>query len=145
MGKYSVSKIDNTPPELDEFESAQYYLADLEHYGKALGTKVEHRFISTDSNNKIVGTLVLILQNNVAYIDTLLVHNEKRGEGIGRQLVEEAESFSKKEGCTKIWLDTVQGWGAEAFYKKLGYEITGKHEKHIFGYTELIFTKFLTS
>jgi ribosomal protein S18 acetylase RimI-like enzyme len=41
------------------------------------------------------------------------------------------KTFLEIKKCTKVWLETNEGWGAEKFYKKVGYEVTGIHEKHI--------------
>ena len=57
-------------------------------------------------------------------IKTLWVHEDQRGTGLGRQLVEAAEKKAQDLGCANAWLDTSNP-AAHGFYRALGYEAFG--------------------
>jgi ribosomal protein S18 acetylase RimI-like enzyme len=140
----SIKQIKRSNKKIENFEKEEWYKADIEHYGKARPySKKKFKFVSENSRDNITGVLDFIVEGNVGYIENLLVGKEYRGQGIGKSLVLFVENFAKEQGCTKIWLDTEEGWGAVEFYKKMGYKITGIHEDHHLGNREFIFTKFL--
>lgn len=139
----AIKQVIKRSAKIKSFEENEWYLADLEHYGKARPfSKKPYKFTAVE-NDTVLGVLDLIIEGNVAYIENLVISSKHRGEGIGRRLLTYGEQFAKKENCTKIWLDTEEAWGAEKFYTKMGYKITGVHEKHFLGKKGLIFTKFL--
>lgn len=138
-------KLVDTPSSsrIKNFEKAEWEIADLEHYGRAVDfTKKRYKFVAENESKEIMGTLDLITEANIAFIDGLLVGSKFRKMGIGRQLLKRAENFAKENQCTKVWLETNDGWGAVEFYKKSGYKQTGVHENHAMGQRSLIFTKF---
>lgn len=60
----------------------------------------------------------------VAYLEEMLVTEEMRNSGIGRQLVEAFESWAGEQGCR------LAGLAAELagpFYESLGYQAVGSH------------------
>lgn len=130
--------------QVKQFEEQEWELADIEHYGQSNPfKKAEYKFVARDENNKVVGMLDLKIEANVAYLENILVGSQFRKQGIGEKLVAAAEKLAIDQGCTKIWLDTDEDWGAAEFYKRMGFEVTGTHENHFFGKRALIFTKFL--
>jgi ribosomal protein S18 acetylase RimI-like enzyme len=140
----SISEIKGASVELEEFKKKEWHLADLEHYGGPRPyTKSFHKFIATDDEGKIIGMLELEIEANVAYIDGILVASDQKGKGIGKELMLFCEKFAKEKKCTKVWLDTEEGWGAVKFYEKLGYQLTGTHKGHHLGKDGLIYTKFI--
>jgi len=129
---------------IDAFEKKEWQLADLEHYGKLVDfTKKKYKFVAKTDSGKIIGTLDLTIELNLAYVKSLLVGFKFRKIGVGKQLIETAENFAKDKKCTKVWLETNKGWAAEKFYKKVGYKVTGIHKNHILNQKTLILTKFL--
>ena len=62
----------------------------------------------------------------VAQLTVLVVADELRGRGIGRELVARAEEFAREHGATRISLTSaLHRTAAHGFYKLLGYEHTG--------------------
>jgi GNAT superfamily N-acetyltransferase len=58
------------------------------------------------------------------FIELLSVPEAARGQGLGRQLMEQAEAIARNAACTGIWLDTYE-FQARGFYEKLGYALFG--------------------
>jgi len=61
------------------------------------------------------------------YIDILFVPEELRRNGVGRELVLQAEEEAFRRGCHCSWLDTYE-FQARPFYERLGYEMFGTLE-----------------
>ncbi|MDR8525121.1 MULTISPECIES: GNAT family N-acetyltransferase [Shewanella] len=57
-------------------------------------------------------------------INVLWVDEQQRGSGIGKQLMQCAETEAKNRGCTMAQVDTLS-FQAPQFYQKLGFEIIG--------------------
>ena len=59
-----------------------------------------------------------------ADIEGLVVEDEYRGNGIGQLLVEAAETWARRRGCTSMRLvSNVVRERAHEFYKRLGYDV----------------------
>ncbi|MBC3860957.1 GNAT family N-acetyltransferase [Undibacterium jejuense] len=58
-------------------------------------------------------------------IEVMWVDSEVRRTGLGRRLMELAESEAKKRGCIAAQVDTLSFQGP-TFYAKLGFEVAGK-------------------
>lgn len=144
INNYNIRIPKKITSKIKEFEKKEWHVADIEHYGKDRNfVRKKYKFIASNKNGKIFGILDLIIEANVALIEGVIVDSEFRGNGVGRQLVIEAENFSKKNKCNKVWLETDEDWDAAKFYKKIGYKITGIHERHYLDKRGLIFTKYL--
>jgi GNAT superfamily N-acetyltransferase len=58
------------------------------------------------------------------FVRYLWVRDDLRGQGIGRELIAQAERRATERGCHSAWLDTFS-FQARGFYEKLGYEEFG--------------------
>ena len=56
-----------------------------------------------------------------AYVDTLWVAENFRGQGLGTQLMQQAETHARQQAQTGVYLWT-QSWEAPRFYEKNGFE-----------------------
>lgn len=59
------------------------------------------------------------------FVELLFVPERLRGQGVGRQLMAEAERVARDHQCVGIWLDTFT-FQAPGFYQKLGYVVFGE-------------------
>ena len=76
------------------------------------------------------------------YIDELWVAPAARGDGLGRQLMQQAEAHADHKGLQGIWLWT-QSWQAESFYEKLGYDVFARFDDFPVGHSRIGFRKKL--
>ncbi|MFK7993950.1 MAG: GNAT family N-acetyltransferase [Granulosicoccus sp.] len=73
-----------------------------------------------DSDDQIIGGLVASTSYSWLLIKILWVEKHHRGAGIGRSLMERAETSARTIGCHSAWLDTSSSDSC-IFYLKLGY------------------------
>lgn len=77
-------------------------------------------------------TPVLHRPTCVGRLTALVVSELKRGQGIGRALVEAAERLVAERGCALIEVTSNRRLAdAHAFYERLGYEVTSLRFKKI--------------
>lgn len=138
--------LDQLPSEeVKIFQAEQRRISDLEHYWKEDidFTKREYTFVAKDNSDTIVWTIVLSIEVNLCFIEGLLVSSKHRRLGIWTSLIRKAENHAIKQKCSKIYLETNEGWQAVKFYENIWYKVTWSHEEHMMGQKALFFTKFL--
>ena len=74
-----------------------------------------------DEYGEIMAGLVAETFGNWLEIEYLFVKEDLRGQGIGSQLLHQAESEAKKRNCRFAFVNTYQ-FQAPAFYQKHGYK-----------------------
>ena len=74
-----------------------------------------------DEHGEIMAGLVAETFGNWLEIEYLFVKEDLRGQGIGSQLLQQAESEAKKRNCRFAFVNTYQ-FQAPAFYQKYGYK-----------------------
>jgi ribosomal protein S18 acetylase RimI-like enzyme len=114
----------------------------LEHPASAdaIAARVE-RLAASDADRLFVGELdgelvgfasvhvglVVEADAPVAKLSAIVVDERRRGSGIGKALVAEAEAEARRRGCYLIFLTSAERrQAAHAFYRQLGYEETGR-------------------
>ena len=80
--------------------------------------------IARDDEGKIIGGVSgrTIFKNFL--IEVVWVDKQTRGTGLGRKLMQKAESEATQRGCLVSQVDTLS-YQAPDFYKKLGFEVVG--------------------
>jgi ribosomal protein S18 acetylase RimI-like enzyme len=84
-------------------------------------------FLKYTENNQIIGSVYLEKQDKKLYLGMLTVSPELQGEGIGKKLMQAAESIAKNAQINTISM-TVISVRKEliAFYERRGYKKTGE-------------------
>ena len=77
-------------------------------------------YVEDDSGELLAG-LVAETFGNWLEIEYLFVKEDLRGQGIGSQLLQQAEIEAKKRNCRYVFVNTYQ-FQAPAFYQKHGYK-----------------------
>jgi GNAT superfamily N-acetyltransferase len=115
----SAGELFRTIPDLawiagDEVMSAE---AHLEHI--AQGTV----WVAQEEGGALIGFLTAERAGDELHIWEFAVHAGHQGHGVGRQLMEAAEAYTRREGLSALTLTTFRGvpWN-EPFYARLGFE-----------------------
>jgi ribosomal protein S18 acetylase RimI-like enzyme len=91
----------------------------LENYIKTIQ---RHAVFVLTVDDKIVGVLVLIKQDQQLLLDNVAVHPDYQRQGFGRQLMALAEAHAKTHGLETIILYTNEQMTENIeLYKKLGF------------------------
>jgi GNAT superfamily N-acetyltransferase len=110
--------------------------AAAEAYYKALSERIarqDGRLLVADAQGRVVGALGFVVQedhpficDNVrrhGYVTDLVVHEQWRGQGIGRLLLAEAESLARGNGLKRLVIGVLaRNEGAERLYREIGFE-----------------------
>jgi len=129
--------------ERKDFYDKEWEIADKEHWNRVTNWKDEKFYIEAYEDGKIVGLLGMTICARVGKINNIITSHNKRGQGIGKKLMLEAEKLAKKHKVHKIHLTTGKGWVAEEFYNSLGYKKEGLLKKHYFKHDFIQFGKQL--
>jgi len=83
--------------------------------------------------NEILGCVELRNQDNKLYLGMLTVRPHLQGKGIGKELLKAAETESRKQQCSSIFM-TVISVRTEliAWYLRHGYHLTGERKPFAF-------------
>lgn len=141
--KIIVSK--RTSKLVNNFQKKEWIDIDVEHYGKVIkdAYKKEEFFLKILDGKEIIGTLHCDILGGVAYVNAIIIAKDKRGKGLGKQLMLKAESEVKKRGAHKIYLVTGKNWSAVYLYKSLGYSTIVELPDHYLHHDFIEMVKFL--
>jgi len=97
-----------------------------------------------DKDGAVVGGIYGWTWGATCYIRYLFVPAEMRKQGHGSSLMHAVEAEAKARGCGQIVLQT-HDFQAPEFYRRLGFEITGRVEGYPRGHQYLTMVKRLDS
>ena len=96
----------------------------IRSYNRSKGEAAESEPLNLyveDNSGEVLAGLVAETFGNWLEIEYLFVKEDLRGQGIGSQLLQRAESEAKKRNCRYVFVNTYQ-FQAPAFYQKHGYK-----------------------
>jgi GNAT superfamily N-acetyltransferase len=96
----------------------------------------------TDADGTTQGGLWGRIAYDWLFIELLGLPDAARGNGLGRRIMDRAETIAREAGCEGIWLDTFE-FQARGFYEKLGYELFGTLGDHPTGHKRFFMQKRL--
>jgi GNAT superfamily N-acetyltransferase len=116
----------------------------------AHGEKSHYRFLVLEGEGSVVGYACWgVIPGTVASADLywIAVDQGRQGQGLGKTLMEAAETWMAREGRTRVYLDTSTRplyAPTRAFYLRCGYEIAAElPDFYAPGDGKLIFLKIL--
>ena len=92
---------------------------------------------------EIVGFLILCMTGAfVGYIQTVCIHPDHRGQGLGARLVDFAEDRILRESPNVFMCVSSFNRGAQRLYQRLGYTVVGELTDYIVpGHSEILLRK----
>lgn len=86
-------------------------------------------FLLAESDGRIAGCNYVELRGDAGYFGLLSVDPDFQGNGLGRKLVEQAEDFCRKAGCSLMQIRVLNHRNElPPFYEKLGYSVARLEE-----------------
>lgn len=93
-------------------------------------------FVAEMANGEIAGFVEVGLRSHadgcdaaqpVGYIEGWFVEPARRGQGVGRQLVAQAEEWAREQGCREMASDTwIDNEGSQKAHEALGYDVVDR-------------------
>ena len=93
-------------------------------------------FVAEMANGELAGFVEVGLRSHadgcdpahpVGYIEGWFVEPARRGQGVGRQLVAQAEEWAQEQGCREMASDTwIDNEGSQKAHEALGYEVVDR-------------------
>jgi GNAT superfamily N-acetyltransferase len=136
--EYSI-ELTATPAEEDSaFIKNKLFQFNLQH-SEADSHKLLHIFIRNESG-ELIGGLLSETYWKWLHISILWVHEDYRHEGLGKQLMAQAEAEAIRRGCQHADVDTMD-FQAPGFYQRLGYSVWGVLEDLPPGHQRIFYKK----
>jgi len=143
--------VDNTPIEIETVATNHTASFRNEHEREALSTQWNFPVVWHEQQHElaalergaVVGVLGLRIAASLAHVDSLIVAPKRRRRGVGRSLLEQAESLAKYYNCHKITLQTPVEGAARAFFDACGYKLEAVLPQHTWKRDVAVFRKFL--
>ena len=101
------------------------------------------KIVAKNDKEEVIGGMYAVANWGWLYVDWLVVHEDYRHKGIGRELMRQAEEKALELNVPKIRLNTFE-FQAPDFYKKLGYKVAAIEEGFPEGFKTYYLQKILT-
>jgi len=98
--------------------------------------------VAKNEAGEVIGGLYGYNQRGWLYVDWLVIHEDYRKQGIGADLMKQAEKIALKRNLNKIRLSTFE-FQAPDFYKKIGFKVVAIEEGFPEGFKTYYMQKFL--
>ena len=83
--------------------------------------------VSQAGSSEVLGGLWALSLWGSFYIGLVVAPEGARGQGIGSELMRQAEAEARARGCHGMWLDTY-AFQARPFYERVGFTVFGQIE-----------------
>src|SRR5262245_59886687 len=105
----------------------RHLFKELRSYNQKAAGKIDYRplAISLHEGKQMVGGLVGSSFWGWMYIELLWILDGKRKQGLGKSLLQKAETEARKRGVRNVFVSTFS-FQAPGFYKRLGYRQIAK-------------------
>jgi GNAT superfamily N-acetyltransferase len=87
-------------------------------------------FTAYDADNKIIAAISGFDNFGCVEIGGLWVHKAFRSMGYGTTLVQKAQEWGRKSGCSHMTVFTLKQWPAYTWYQKLGFTVEFERHGH---------------
>jgi GNAT superfamily N-acetyltransferase len=126
--------------ELEAFLSQRIY----EFNSRATGYFDGESFgaVRKDDSGTVLGAICGYTWGGCCYVSYLWVAEEHRGKGVGRALLQAAETNAKDKGCAVAILSS-HSFQSPRFYMYLGYEQRASIRDHPIGHSNVFLAKCL--
>ena len=122
-----------------------------EHEREALSTQWNFRIIWHEQRHEfaatiegeVVGVLGLRIAASLAHVESLIVVPARRRGGIGRRLLERAETVANYYNCHKMTLEAPAALPARAFFEACDYKVEAILPQHTWKLDVAVMRKFL--
>jgi ribosomal protein S18 acetylase RimI-like enzyme len=101
-----------------------------------------HEFAAT-VDGAVVGVLGLRIAASLAHVESLIVAPERRRRGVGRALLDQAETVANYYNCHKMTLEAPAALPARAFFEDCGYKVEAILPQHTWKLDVAVMRKFL--
>jgi GNAT superfamily N-acetyltransferase len=122
-----TQKLDPSEGDIDAVLAA--LIASEQNAGRDSGYQPFSVLLSDEPGGPVTGGVYGYVIFDWLFIQYLAVPLASQGQGIGRELMARAESWSRERGLAGMWLDTF-AFQARPFYEKLGFSVFGEIENH---------------
>ena len=82
--------------------------------------KLKNFLVARREDGSVIGTIGVEAYQDIGLLRSLVIDPSYRGKGLGKQLVDELQSFAQGKRIKSLYLLTTD---AADFFKKLGYEV----------------------
>ncbi|HYC01764.1 MAG TPA: GNAT family N-acetyltransferase [Azospirillaceae bacterium] len=93
-----------------------------------------------DPEGTVVSGARLEITGTDLHVVWLWTDRDCRGQGLGALLLAKAEHVAAREGCRRLYLNTM-GFQAPRYYPRFGYEVIGVIPRFVHGYDRTYFRK----
>lgn len=131
-----------TDPEPGDIEFLEARLIEFNYRATGFTDGLGLAIITRDEAGNIIAGLSGFTWGGACKIEWLWVREDLRSQGLGRELMRQAEDEAIRRGCGTMLLDT-HSFQAPSFYQKLGFEIAGVYEDFPKGYQQVFLQKKL--
>jgi len=118
----------------------------LSAYNRAAMAGLNNRhfveILAKNEKEEVIGGLYAIANWGWLYVDWLVIDEDYRHKGIGRELLRQAEEKALELNVPKVRLNTFE-FQAPDFYKKLGYKVVAIEEGFPEGFKTYYLQKIL--